>query len=90
MRVEEVDGRGLIREAYRMEGIDAAECRSIFMDWALGLPEGIDSAAAIELVLGAYGSASPGHPMTEILRAGREAPPSPRRRGGRSGRGRSG
>ena len=29
------DPKGLIREAYRIEGISEPECRSIFMDWAL-------------------------------------------------------
>ena len=35
------DPKGLIREAYRIDGIGAGECRSIFMDWALS----IDGAA---------------------------------------------
>ena len=45
------DPKGLIRESYRMEGIGSAECRSIFLDWALSLPEGHDNAAAITQVL---------------------------------------
>ena len=34
------DPRNLIREAYRIEGITLADCRSIFLDWALGLKDG--------------------------------------------------
>ena len=41
-----LDPRGLIRESYRIEGITEAECRSIFMDWALGTPVDADQAAA--------------------------------------------
>ena len=32
------DHKGLILEAYRIEGITLPECRSIFLDWALSLP----------------------------------------------------
>ena len=38
-----LDPKGLIREAYRIDGITAGECRSIFLDWALSLPDGQDS-----------------------------------------------
>ena len=34
-----IDPRGLIAEAYRMD-IGPEDCRTIFLDWALGLPEG--------------------------------------------------
>ena len=43
-----IDSRGLIREAYRIEGIGPADCRTIFLDWALSLPEGTDTRAALE------------------------------------------
>ena len=36
MARDPLDAKGLIREAYRIEGISAPECRSIFLDWALG------------------------------------------------------
>jgi len=39
------DPKGLIRESYRIEGIGMAECRSIFLDWALSLPDGADAGA---------------------------------------------
>jgi hypothetical protein len=51
-----IDPRGLIYEAYRME-IGPAECRSIFLDWALGLPEGT-GRAEIRTLLGHYGGAT--------------------------------
>jgi hypothetical protein len=80
------DPRGLIAEAYRIDGIGPAECRSIFLDWALGLPEGA-GRTEIRALLDRYGEAQPDHPMTAVLREGLEqAEASPRRRGGRSGR----
>ncbi|MBP7002357.1 hypothetical protein [Amaricoccus sp.] len=82
-REAEVDPRGLIREAYRME-IGAAECRSILLDWALGLPSA--GPAEIALLLDLYGGENPDHPMTEVLREGLTPPGAPRRRGGRTGR----
>ena len=81
-----MDARGLIREAYRIEGIGAAECRSIFLDWVLGLPEGTAPSIAIEAMLARYADAAPGHPMTVVLREGLAAQAIPRRRGGRIGR----
>ncbi len=77
-----IDPRGLIFEAYRME-LDLAECRAIFLDWAM------DSAAdagpaEVALLLDHYGSANPHHPMTAVLRDGLAATAPPRRRGGRS------
>ncbi|HVH03119.1 MAG TPA: hypothetical protein VM891_09285 [Amaricoccus sp.] len=73
------DPRGLMREAYRMR-LTPGECRSIFLDWVLGLPEG-DGRAEIAAVLARYGPAQPDHPMTAVLRQGLDAPPRPRRRG---------
>ena len=80
------DPKGLVREAYRIEGIGPAECRSIFIDWALSLPAGTDTDAALGALLERH-AAEPDHPMTAVLREGlsRRADP-PRRRGGRAGR----
>lgn len=64
------DPRGLIYESYRIDGIDDPQCRSIFMDWALGAPEGQDHSAALQALLDLYGEAHPDHPMTVILREG--------------------
>ncbi|MFG6561479.1 hypothetical protein [Sulfitobacter sp. 1A15299] len=82
------DPKGLIRESYRMEGIGPAECRSIFLDWALSLPEGQDSAAAIARLLERH-RAAVDHPMTQVLRDGQTTLTTPRRRGGWRGRARN-
>jgi len=80
------DLRGLIREAYRIEGIGASECRSIFLDWALGVPAGEDPKEHVRRLLGKYGSDFPDHLMTETLRAALDEIAAPRRRGGRARR----
>jgi hypothetical protein len=85
MRLDEADPKGLIREAYRIEGIGPAECRSIFLDWALSLRDAARQDEALRTVLAAYGAAA-GHPMTAVLRAALEPAPAPARRGGRAGR----
>ncbi|MGR3484427.1 MAG: hypothetical protein ACU0BF_03720 [Paracoccaceae bacterium] len=79
----EPDPKGLIREAYRME-VGPPECRSIFLDWALSLPAGLTPAQAIPAMLERHGA--PDHPMTDTLRAGLDAAPAARRRGGRAAR----
>ncbi len=82
----EADPKGLVRESYLIEGITLAECRSIFIDWALSLAVGADTSAAIDVLLAQYGSAAPDHPMSETLKAGHGVADTPRRRGGRLGR----
>ncbi|WP_072506401.1 hypothetical protein [Phaeobacter porticola] len=77
-----LDRKGLIRESYRIDGIEPGQCRSIFLDWALSLPDGMDSRAAIAALLELVGTAQPDHPMTAVLREGLEADAKPRRRGG--------
>ncbi|MBF9033789.1 hypothetical protein HKCCE2091_06010 [Rhodobacterales bacterium HKCCE2091] len=77
------DPKGLIRESYRIDGITEAECRSIFLDWALSV-EATDTRPLIEALLVRHGAA--GHPMTTVLRSGLEAAPPKGRRGGRAGR----
>ncbi len=74
------DPTGVIREAYRIEGIRPEECRSIFMDWALQRPVDAPPQPAIRALLARYGA--PEHPMTEVLRAGLAPAHAPRRRGG--------
>jgi hypothetical protein len=75
------DPKGLVAEAYRMEGIGPGECRSIFLDWALGVAE---PGISIPVLLERYGERA--HPMTAVLRDGLAAAPRPRRRGGSRGR----
>lgn len=85
MRVDEVDPKGLVRESYRIDGISLPECRSIFFDWALSLPDGMDQRDALRVLLAEYGAARD-HPMTAVLSEGLENAPAAERRGGRAAR----
>jgi len=82
---EKLDPRGLIREAYRMEGVGLAECRSIFLDWALGMPLDADNTTLIQGLLSLYGTEAD-HPMTLVLQDGLATAARTGRRGGRRGR----
>ena len=77
-----LDPKGLIREAYRIEGIVDSQCRSIFLDWALSLPDGQDSREAISVLLERYADEPQDHPMTQVLRDGMTRMTAPKRRGG--------
>lgn len=77
-----IDPKRLMRESYRIEGIGAGQCRSVFLDWALSLPDGQDTQGAIAQLLERYAANNPEHPMTQVLREGQEDAPQPRRRGG--------
>ncbi|MEL6464451.1 MAG: hypothetical protein AAFQ58_05740 [Pseudomonadota bacterium] len=79
---DELDPKGLIYEAYRIEGITEAECRTIFLDWALSVPGTQVPADLISALLELYGAAHADHPMTRTLREGQERSATPRRRGG--------
>ena len=83
------DPNGLIRESYRIEGINASQCRSIFLDWALKIPMGRSSQDGVNAMLALYAVDNPDHPMTEILRQGLVQLTSPKRRGGWRSRDRS-
>ncbi len=85
MRIEQADPKGLIRESYRIEGITAPDCRSIFLDWALSLPQGSDTSLALKRVIAEYG-ADEDHPMTAILKEGLTRSGPAVRRGGRKAR----
>ena len=76
------DPKGLIYESYRIEGITKAECRSIFLDWALSLPIEQETGATIRILLDSYQGTHPDHPMTEVLNEGLVSMAAPRRRGG--------
>ena len=82
----EADPKGLMRESYAIEGITAAECRSIFIDWALSLAPGADVMAALRLLIAAYAAAAPAHPMSLVLSDALAHPARPERRGGRKAR----
>lgn len=80
-----LDPRGLIREAFRIEGITEPDCRSIFFDWALGHSAETEMRQAIEALLTAYADAPADHPMISVLREGLTASEPPAR-GRRSAR----
>lgn len=82
MERDPLDRKGLIREAYRIEGITLGECRSIFLDWALSTADEADTGPLIAGLLEKYGAAHPDHPMTRVLREGSQRAMTPRRRGG--------
>ena len=82
-----VDPRGLLFEAYRIHGIKVPECKTIFLDWVLGLENDIDIYSAIEAALDEYQKGNPKHPMTLVLIEGLEVDKKAKgRRGGRIGR----
>ena len=84
------DPKGLIRESFRIEGITLGECRTIFLDWALSLPDGVAPTDAMRTVRDHYAPAGSGredHPMVAVLSEGLAAAARvPVRRGGRAGR----
>ncbi len=86
MTPSEADPKGLVRESYAIEGITAPECRSVFMDWALSLANGVDVGPPLAVLIGHYGAMWPDHPMTQVLHEGAAPAPEPRRRGGRAAR----
>ena len=83
---ETYDPRNLIREAYRIEGITLADCRSIFLDWALGLAADQDGATGAGALLAHYAGQPADHPMSVVLREAVEGRAKARRRGGAAGR----
>ncbi len=76
------DPKGLIFEAYRIEGITKPECRTIFLDWALSLADGRDAVETLTQLLEHYCYGHPDHPMTQVLQEGQTTLTKPRRRGG--------
>ena len=61
------DPRGLLFEAYRIDGITTPECKTIFLDWVLGLPSDLNIYMAIKAALDEYQTRNPEHPMTEVF-----------------------
>jgi len=85
MKGDHNDPKALIRESFNIEGITIEECRSIFLDWALSLPNEADARKIIPLLLEQYCDKKE-HPMLVTLREGMIKTVSPIRRGGRKGR----
>ena len=81
------DPRGLLYEAYQIDGITLADCKTIFLDWVLGLDYNIDQIKALSSALKEYEDDNPKHPMTTVLRDGIELQGKSRKRlGGRNAR----
>jgi hypothetical protein len=81
---DELDPKGLIEDAYKIDAIAAPECRSIFLDWALSY-QGVP-ALGIAALLDRHRDQPFDHPMSATLREGLQAPDAPKRRGGRRAR----
>jgi hypothetical protein len=84
--LSEADPKGLVRESYRIDGITAGECRSIFVDWALSLPVDAPIKDAVRTLMAEYALGAPDHPMSAVLKDGLMTPDAPKRRGGRAAR----
>lgn len=86
MNSKTIDPKGLIREAFRIEGIGQPECRTIFLDWALSRSGVDDLRPLVRQLLDEYDAEPADHPMRVVLLAALGNPPVPRRRGGRGAR----
>jgi len=82
-----IDPRGMIYEAYRIDGVILEECRMIFLDWAMHTPQG-DMKSYLQQLLDEYEAKNPSaHPMTQVIKAGfKTAESAGKRRGGRLAR----
>ena len=80
------DPAGLIREAFRIEGIGYQDCRTIFLDWVIGQREQFDMTEAVQAMLVRYAGEPGDHPMMLVLREAVEQAPTARRRGGAQAR----
>ena len=78
-----LDPKGVIRDSYKIEGISEPECRSIFLDWAISVPDDCDACALIPELIAQHGNKAPDHPMTKVLNEGLGSATSTGRRGGR-------
>ncbi len=74
----EADPRGLIFEAYHIDGIASEDCRAIFFDWALGTNDDADLPTLALNLLTHYAPIFPNHPMTAVLSECQRKPSGPR------------
>jgi len=82
-----IDPRGMIYEAYRIEGIVIEECRMIFLDWAMHTPQGDVKSYLQELLAEYEAKNAPDHPMTQVIKDGfKSSIDAGKRRGGRMAR----
>ncbi|MEM9852356.1 MAG: hypothetical protein AAF761_10215 [Pseudomonadota bacterium] len=82
-----LDPKGLIEDSYAIKGISEPECRTIFLDWAISVPDGQTAADALPVLRAHYADRDPEHPMSRVLAEGASrAKAKPARRGGAGGR----
>ena len=86
MTLVQADPKGLVRESYNIEGITAAQCRSIFLDWALSLANEQDVCHALMTLIAHYPPLHAYHPMNRVLDEAQSPVAAPVRRGGRKSR----
>lgn len=86
--IKSIDPKGLIADAYAIDGITDAECRTIFLDWAISVPGGQRAEAALPFLATYYTDKDPAHPMSRVIAEGLSSPDTgqPKRRGGAKGR----
>ncbi|WP_227267907.1 hypothetical protein [Roseobacter weihaiensis] len=82
MKGDANDPKGLIFEAYRIDGITKPECRTIFLDWVLSLPVEQDTGLSLRSLIAEYQPGHPDHPMNDVMTEGLAGMAAPRRRGG--------
>ncbi|MGR3711711.1 MAG: hypothetical protein ACU0A6_01120 [Shimia sp.] len=82
MAKDKFDPKGLIAESYKIEGVTAGECRSIFLDWALSLNADLDPKTALPELINRHVALAPEHPMNAVLQEGLVQMQAPKRRGG--------
>ncbi|MEM7076538.1 MAG: hypothetical protein AAGA28_05665 [Pseudomonadota bacterium] len=81
-RSDRLDPKGLIHESFRIDGIDMADCRTIFLDWALSVEQNADMRDQIVALLERHSDKPKDHPMCAVLREGLDRADRPKRRGG--------
>jgi len=64
------DPMGLIFEAYRMDELSSTDCRTILLNWALGMPDGSEYTSSLAALHSIYCSEHPDHPMTAVIKEG--------------------
>lgn len=78
-----LDPKKLIAESYKIVGITASECRSIFLDWALSIPLDSDSRLMALELFDHYHQVDKDHPMTHLLKSSSNKTKRPTRVGRR-------
>lgn len=90
VNLREMDPRGLFDDSFRIKGVTERECRSIFLDWAIGVPAEQDARSWVKLIHAYYRTRFPLHPMTKILAEGLGKATNARGRGRRTAKPRPG